>query len=244
MLRDLPMVHDLSLNAAGRVTSTKAVRADGASDPTRGIGLTSFPVIICRQIGCDPLNLRYIVPVSGAVRAVPCQSVRVPQRKQRPLLQPSARSSDPSPEFCKLRCTQSADGYVGVGFFEAFTGGGIGVLGSGNLEGADPGLCIHPKGLVVERRPVQLYCRLYRHQHKGRDYQLGPTNIIQGCYTSDDFPNDPLCDLFTRDTSGQNPSYKIMEVRDPYINVNKQLNKSIDFISRFSQDLGDKGMLS
>ena len=89
LLRDLPMVHDLSLNAAGRVTSTKAVRADGASDSDKGnwtykLSGNYMPTDWLRF----RFNLRYIVPVSGVVRAVPCQSVRVFQPEHRPLLQP------------------------------------------------------------------------------------------------------------------------------------------------------------
>ena len=134
--------------------------------------------------------------------------------------------------------------YVGVGFFEVFTGGGVGVLDPETSKALTLGFVFTPKGWLWSGGQFSFTADYVDINIKDEITQLGPNAIMQGCYTSDNFPNDPLCDLFTRDTSGPNPTYKIMEVRDPYINVNKQRNKSIDFISRFSQDLGDKGMLS
>jgi iron complex outermembrane receptor protein len=74
--------------------------------------------------------------------------------------------------------------------------------------------------------------------------QLGAASILSGCYTSEDFPDDPLCDLFTRDLSGPDPSFDVLTVNNPYLNIDTQHNQSVDVTARFLQDLGNMGRLS
>jgi len=79
---------------------------------------------------------------------------------------------------------------------------------------------------------------------KNQVTQLGATNILRGCYTSATFPTDPLCSLFTRAPAGSANAFQITSVRDPYINIDTERNKSIDFTARYRQDLGSLGTLS
>jgi iron complex outermembrane receptor protein len=72
--------------------------------------------------------------------------------------------------------------------------------------------------------------------------QLGPHEIIFGCYESQDFPNDPLCSLFTRG-QGVDP-LAINTVSDQYINIADQRNKGIDFTTLLEQGLGRFGHLT
>ena len=58
------------------------------------------------------------------------------------------------------------------------------------------------------------------------------------------FPDDPLCDLFTRAPAGRANEFNILTVRDPFVNIDTQHNKSLDFTTRFRQDLGNLGSLS
>ena len=71
--------------------------------------------------------------------------------------------------------------------------------------------------------------------------QLGPQNIIFGCYDSPDFPNDPLCSLFTRGTDFD--PYGITAITDRYINIASQESKGLDFTALVQQELG-VGVLS
>ncbi len=54
--------------------------------------------------------------------------------------------------------------------------------------------------------------------------QFGPDNIVFGCYESQFFPNEPLCDLFERDpiTDG------VDNIRDSFINIARQKNRGWD----------------
>jgi len=74
--------------------------------------------------------------------------------------------------------------------------------------------------------------------------QLGAANILAGCYTSDTFPNDGLCSLFTRNPEGTSPEFSVTNVSDLYLNINQQQSKALDFTTRFRQDLGRWGTLS
>ncbi len=54
--------------------------------------------------------------------------------------------------------------------------------------------------------------------------QFGPDNIVFGCYESDFFPTDPLCDLFERDLAANG----IDNIRDSFINIASQKNSGFD----------------
>ena len=68
-------------------------------------------------------------------------------------------------------------------------------------------------------------------------------NIVTGCYNSEFFPDEPLCDLITRSTTGA-AALNITGVENPYINVANQRNTGIDLTAQFRQDLGSWGTLS
>jgi iron complex outermembrane receptor protein len=72
--------------------------------------------------------------------------------------------------------------------------------------------------------------------------QLGPRNIVFGCYESVNFPNDPLCSLFTRGTAFD--PYGITTITDRYINIASQKNKGIDLTALVQQNLGRWGTLT
>jgi iron complex outermembrane receptor protein len=60
--------------------------------------------------------------------------------------------------------------------------------------------------------------------------QLGEGEIVFGCYNSDFFPTDPLCDLFDRSGAGG----AIDNIRNSYINIATQKNRGIDFTVRWT----------
>jgi iron complex outermembrane receptor protein len=67
---------------------------------------------------------------------------------------------------------------------------------------------------------------------------IGALNIVTGCYTSDFFPNEPLCDLFDRSPGGAAGVIpgSITEIRDSYINVSRQHNRGLDFQIQYTTD--------
>ena len=63
--------------------------------------------------------------------------------------------------------------------------------------------------------------------------QIGAGGIVGGCYNSEFYPDDPLCDLFDR--SGLNGG--IDNIHDSFINVATQTNKGWDFTLQWITDL-------
>ncbi|WP_291207241.1 TonB-dependent receptor [Hyphomonas sp.] len=62
--------------------------------------------------------------------------------------------------------------------------------------------------------------------------QLGAGNILLGCYNSDTFATEPLCDLFTR-----NPTlFLVNSVTNNFINIAEQTNEGVDVQAQYSRD--------
>lgn len=62
--------------------------------------------------------------------------------------------------------------------------------------------------------------------------QLGAGNILFGCYNSDTFGTEPLCDLFTR-----NPAlFLVNSVTNNFINIAEQTNEGVDIAAQYSRD--------
>ena len=64
--------------------------------------------------------------------------------------------------------------------------------------------------------------------------QLGAQSIARGCYDSEFFPNDPLCDLFDRSSVNGG----IDNVEDSFINVATQKSRGYDVALRYTVDVG------
>ncbi|HEX8569510.1 MAG TPA: TonB-dependent receptor [Caulobacteraceae bacterium] len=62
---------------------------------------------------------------------------------------------------------------------------------------------------------------------------FGSANILEKCYSSPTFPNDPFCTLFTRATG--NPP-QILTVSNEYRNVAGQSNRGIDLTFRYRRE--------
>jgi len=70
--------------------------------------------------------------------------------------------------------------------------------------------------------------------------QLGPGSIMSGCYNAENYPN-AFCDLFTRKPGNDQFPYNVDEIRDTFVNVNKQRVEGVDLNVRWDQnfDFGD-----
>jgi iron complex outermembrane receptor protein len=136
------------------------------------------------------------------------------------------------------------DDHVGGGSFETFSQGGIGLLDPETSKAWTVSAIFTPQSWLWEGGKFSFAVDYINIKVKDQVTQLGAASILNACYTSDSFPDDPLCDLFTRDTGGSNPSYDIITVNDPFLNIDTQHNTSLDFTTRFRQDLGNLGTLS
>ena len=74
--------------------------------------------------------------------------------------------------------------------------------------------------------------------------KIGGAQIVLGCYSSQFFPNEPLCDQFDRDAPDAPLPNAILEIRDSFINVSKQQARGLDIAAALNQDLGGWGVLS
>ncbi|MFN3212054.1 MAG: TonB-dependent receptor plug domain-containing protein [Henriciella sp.] len=61
---------------------------------------------------------------------------------------------------------------------------------------------------------------------------LTAQQIVQGCYTADSFPNEPLCDRFDRNPAGPD-GFRITDVRAQFVNVASQVNEGFDVTARY-----------
>ncbi|MDQ3079618.1 MAG: TonB-dependent receptor, partial [Pseudomonadota bacterium] len=125
------------------------------------------------------------------------------------------------------------------------TGGGIGVLDPETSKAKTLGIVFTPRTGPWNGSRVSLAVDYFDIEVKGQVTTLGAGNIVFTCFNADDFPNTPECALFTRDLNPNSNRFgQITNVRNPFLNINRQRNRGVDVTTRFSQDLGRYGSLS
>jgi len=126
------------------------------------------------------------------------------------------------------------------------TGGGLGVLKPETSVAKSVSVVLTPNEFLPEGTRLSVAVDYFEIEVEGEIAQLGANNIVNGCYASDFFPNDPLCAQFTRGIPSD--PLTIAEVRDSFININNQANRGIDVTVEGRQELpgewGDLRFLS
>jgi iron complex outermembrane receptor protein len=244
-----PFFENLTLSAAGRVTSVKSTRAsDGVSDSDNG-------------------NFTYKLGVNWALndvlrfRASYGTSFRAPALFEQFLADetsfPAQRNIDPCIQWAnglangtttqRIADNCAADGipgnHPGTGVSATATSrGGLGNLEAETSTALVVGAVLSPKFGFLPDTTINLAVDYFDIKVKGEITQLGAANILFGCYDSVDFPNDPLCDLFTRgQTAAPN---NVREVRDQFVNIARQRNSGVDLNVNIRHDLGKLGRIS
>ena len=249
VLADKPFFQNLTLSAAARITSVKSTRAlDGVSDSDNGNWTYK-------------LGANWALNDTVRIRASYGTSFRAPALFEQFLADETSfpRQTDIDPcvnwaaNLAAGRITQriadncSADGvpnnHPGGGVTATATSrGGLGLLEAETSKAMVVGGVLTPKFGFLPDTTINIAVDYFDIKVKGQITQLGARNIIFGCYDSDDFPNDPLCDLFTRgQTAAPN---NINEVRDQYVNIARQRNSGVDLNVNIRHDLGRLGRLS
>lgn len=113
------------------------------------------------------------------------------------------------------------------------TGGGFGILEAETSDAMTLSVVLTPE--LGDRTSLKIAVDYFEIEVNGEIAQLGAGNIVAGCYNSDFFPNDPLCDLFARGGEG-NPN-NIDFIRDSFININSQQNTGLDVTIQLDQDM-------
>ena len=126
------------------------------------------------------------------------------------------------------------DHFLTVGA-SVITGGGAGVL---KAETSD----MFTAGMVWRPSFADLSVSIDYFDIDVRDQVdvIGAQRIVEACYDSPFFPDEPLCTLIDRnprDDQNDFLSFALTEVRDSFINVAQQRNRGVDVALRFSQDL-------
>lgn len=234
VLRDVPLFHELTANLSGRVSdydtygdnSTYKVGLNWAVTPdvrVRASQGTSFraPALYELFLGnltnfgfgqaSDPCRNWASATVANPVRDANCAAGRP--------------GEGPLPGAFPTLPTSSATVTVG---------GGVGVLQPETADNFSAGIIWTPS--FIDFNVALDYFNI---EINDQVAQFGAANIVNACYNSENFPNDPLCTLFTR-APGTDPTrpYEILTINDSYVNVARQANEGIDLTGRYTQDLG------
>jgi len=249
VIKDHEFFKDLSFNAAGRVTSVKTTRAsDGFSDSDNG-------------------NFTYKLGGNWAVnnwlrfRGTYGTSFRSPalfeQVKSLETSFPSGRTIDPCVNWgfnltqgnidqrTANNCASEGipNNYRGPSITPtSFSTGGLGSLDPETSKAWTASVILTPHFQALPHTRMSLAVDYFNIKVKNEVTQLGPRNIIFGCYDSPSFPTDPLCSLFTRGTAFD--PYGITTITDRYVNIANQSNSGLDFTLLIQQNLGRWGNLT
>ncbi len=248
LLRNRPFFRDLSFSAAARVTNVKATRASDGESHT------------------DNNNWTYKVGGNWAVndwvrfRASYGTSFRAPALFEQFLAEetsfPSQRAIDPCINWAgglaagttsqRVADNCAADGvpgnHSGQGVSAtSISSGGLGLLESETSTAKTASIILTPTFAFLPNTRLSLAVDWFDIEVKGQIAQLGAFNILFGCYNSEFFPDDPLCDLFTR---GQPAApFNVDTISNQFINIANQRNKGFDFTANIRHDFGGLGTL-
>ena len=165
----------------------------------------------------------------------------------------SARNADPcinwasklEDGFISQRTAQNceADGippdHIATVSATVLTGGGAGVLKAETSEATTFGIVWQPEFADLSMS-VDYFDILVEDEVD----KIGGRNIVAGCYESPFFPDEPLCDQFTRSSSGASLPNAILTISDQFINVSKQQIRGIDIAAQWTQEIGSFGALT
>ncbi|MGN6064580.1 MULTISPECIES: TonB-dependent receptor plug domain-containing protein [Brevundimonas] len=126
------------------------------------------------------------------------------------------------------------DDYSAAGSSSAtiITGGGLGILDPETAKATTIGLIWTPSFI-----DLSIALDYWKIQVNDQVDQFGASNIVSGCYTSENFPNEALCSLFQRDLNPNSTSYlQILRVNDSYVNISEQQNEGLDLNIRYKKE--------
>lgn len=251
LIANLPFTQAFSLSAAGRVTNVTAVRkSDGKKGEDNGNW--TYKLGANWQVN-DWLRLRGTYGTSFRSPALFEQFLAdetgfQDQLSVDPCIQYGARLSQ-GVITQRQADNCAADGVPsnysgGIGSAEVTTGGGIGSLKSETSRAWTASVVLTPPPFWEGVR-MNFAVDYFDIKVKDEITRLGAGNVTTGCYRSENFPADPLCDRFARvNAPGSPTNHQIAYIEDNFINISKQRNTGIDVTAQIVQDLGSMGALA
>lgn len=243
---DKPFFKDLTLSLAGRLTNVKATKASNG------------------QSASDNGNFTYKVGLNWAVndwvrfRGSYGTSFRAPALFEQFLADETSFIAQGRIDPCigwaqglvngstsqRVADNCAADGIPGNYTGSAITAttvasGGLGVLQSETSKAKTFGVVLTPKFEGLSDTRLSLAVDYYDIRVNGEISQLGGANILFGCYNSESFATEPLCNLFARGTP--TAPFQVTTIQDKFVNIASQRNSGIDVEARFEQKMGSLG---
>ena len=123
-------------------------------------------------------------------------------------------------------------------------GGGIGVVAPETSNAKSASIILTPKFDFLPQTNISIAVDYFDITINGEIATLSAAQVVSGCYNSQFFPSEPLCNLFHRFPAGAASQFNISDVRASFINVNEQKNSGIDVTINVNQGLGKLGKLS
>lgn len=113
---------------------------------------------------------------------------------------------------------------------DVFRGGGLGTLEPETSDNFSAGVVWTP-GFA----DLSVAFDYFDIEIKDEITTLSASQILSGCFTSDTFPNEPLCTRFDRNPAGPD-GFRITDVRAQFINVASQVNEGFDVTLRYNHE--------
>lgn len=239
LFKDLPYMQSLDLSLSGRYTDTDT--SGDASTYKVGLNWAISDTIRIRATHGTSFRAPALFELYLAD-----QTSFINQRNIDPCLNLDQRVTDGTlqvtdPLYVNCRSAAGPGGGVagdftgGVSSAEVVTGGGLGVLEPETSKATVIGLVLTPPDSNLSVAIDYFQIRI-----EDQVDVLGAAGILQACYLSENFPNDPICDQFDRDPTLDG---SITEVRDSYLNIAEQNNRGFDLTARWFHDF-DWGTLT
>jgi iron complex outermembrane receptor protein len=227
LLADLPFMKRLSFNGSFRWTDYDSY----GSDTTYKAGL-NWQVL-------DSVRLRGAYGTS--FRAPALYELFLANQTSftnQTAIDPCINWAQSSNQFIQRNCAAAGvpGDYTAAGSSSAtvVAGGGKGVLEAETSNNSTIGLIWTPESL-----PVSAAVDWWRIEVENQVAQFGASSIVSACYTSENYPNEPFCQLFTRDNNPASLRFRqITEVRNSYVNISNQIVEGTDWTFRFDKRFG------
>ena len=237
--RDRPFAHLLELNVSGRYTDYKSY----GSDFTYHAGAQWAPVPEVRFRGNYGTNFR----APNLYEQYVADQVGFYGNFQDPCANFAGNNAPGTPVYqnCLTELTATLGSQAAAlaynpngGSFQVTTTGGKGVISAETAKTWGGGVVFTMPSRIAD---FSLAIDYFNINVKGEVGTLGNL-ILNFCYDSDDYPNNPYCALIDgRYTPGNAPTPasagNITNLRDPYLNIARQLSAGLDFDARFAKDM-------
>jgi len=243
VLRDLPFVERFNIKGSVRSTSTTAIPTTDTAVFNRGDEVSAGSGTTYK------IGANWQVIPQFRLRATHGTSFRTPALFELFLANQTSssnlRGADPCVQWAANLVTgvinqNTADNCAADGIPNNFSGGaitstiirggGLGVLEAENSKNYTVGAVWSP-----EFADLQIALDYFRIEVNDEVSVLGATAILNGCYNSESFATEPLCDLITRNPPGPD-AFRVDTLRDSFINVNSQVNEGLDLTVRYGRD--------